>query len=611
MSQDRQIPPDLAEWIVRSLDGTITPEQFARLEREITTNDQARTYYLEFITTYVGLRALMGGLPNAQTLVDAGEPEAKCQTAPPVVEYPAPGKSSRKDTGDLRVSPEMSEQDRVREIERLANQQLAEFLAQQQTEAPAQAREAGWDLWSAICAATQAGQRFATAGARVVKVAAVCLLILAVVSIFGLYLYAHRTLGALVDSTNAQWDVPIEQTGELRTGLRTLEEGYARIRLKKGAEVIVQAPSTFDLRSTNRLVLESGWITATVPPSASGFTVRTPTSSIIDYGTEFGLLAGSAGNTEIHVFDGRIEFEPAGTTEVGRTRQRLAKDEAMTVDTVGRMSRVPLQERPHLFSRTMPAATGFGIPGKRLGLADMVGSGNGLDTGVWGQGLDASTGQITSGRKIVKKQDNGFQRVPSLRFIDGVFVPGSNNGITVVTSTGLRFEQGPKTTGTNYEAILNGASFQVGSSGQIEPGCLAGQTYDTRAHPSIGMHPNAGITFDLDAIRSAMPESQILRFHSRCGVSENVVRFAQRDADPNTIQVTCWVLVDGQPRFSRTLKVVPAQSEQIDVPLSPQDRFLTLATTTPGEYRYCWALFAEPALELTKAKRAASGASAP
>ena len=101
---------------------------------------------------------------------------------------------------------------------------------------------------------------------------------------------------------------------------------------------------------------------------------------------------------------------------------------------------------------------------------------------------------------------------------------------------------------------------------------------------------------------------EIRRFHARCGVSENVVRFAQRDADPNTIAVTFWVLLDGQPRFSRTLGVVPAQSEPIDVSIDPRNRFLTLATTTPGEYRYCWALFAEPALELTREKHAAIGA---
>ncbi len=602
MSPQRQIPPDFTEWIVRSLDGAITPEQFAQLDQEIATNDEARAYYLEFITTYVGLVALMGGLPKPEALMETDESRMRPKTSPRVVEIPAPGKP-RSRGGDLGVGPQASDQDRIREIERLANRRLAEFLAQeQQGRSQPQMSATGWDLGSALCGAALAGRRFVTVGARMVKIAAVCLLVLGVLSSAGLYLYAHRTLGVLVGSANARWDMPVDQTGELHAGRRTLEEGYARIRLKKGAEVLLQAPSTFDLRSTNRMFLEAGWITAAVPATALGFTVQTPASSVVDFGTEFGLLAGDAGNTEIHVFDGRIEFEHAGNADTARTRQRLTRNETMTVDAAGRTSRATLQNRPHLFSRTIPTAEGFGIPGKRLGLADMIGAGNGLDTGVWGQGLDAATGQITSGRKILKGEANGFQRVPSLPFVDGVFVPGRSNGSPVVTSTGLRFEQCPRTSRTSYEAILNGATFQVGSSGEIHPGRLAGRTYDTTVHPSIGMHPNAGITFDLDAIRHTMPEAEIRRFHARCGVSENVVRFAQRDADPNTIAVTFWLLLDGQPQFSKTLKVVPAQSEQIHVPISPHDRFLTLATTTPGEYRYCWALFAEPALELTKKK---------
>jgi hypothetical protein len=607
MSRESRLPPDFAEWIVRSLDGTITPEQFARLDQEIATNDQARAYYLEFITTYVGLMGLMGGLPKAETLVGVEEPEVRRTTSHRVVKYPAPGKAASRDTDDLRVGPETSEQDRIREIERIANRQLAEFLArEQQEQREAQITAARWDFRAGIDAVGQATRRFAAVGAKLVKTAAVCLLTLGVLAIVGLYVYANRTLGVLVDSANAVWNVPIGPEGILRAGPMTLEEGYARIKLKKGAEVILQAPSTFDLRSTNRMFLDSGWITAKVPPSASGFTVRTPTSSIVDFGTEFGLLAGDAGNTEIHVFDGGIEFEHVGDGP-DRPAQKLVKNEAMTVGAGGRTKRVPLQERPHLFVRTMPAGTGFAVPGRRLSLADMVGAGNGLDTGVWGQGIDASTGQLASRRTILKKNDNGFAPVLSHPFIDGVFVPDSSDGSAIVTSTGLNFDQCPTTSGTSYEAIVNGANFQVGSSGEVHYGRLAGLAYDTRANPSIGMHPNAGITFDLDAIRNAMPEARIGRFHARCGVSENVIRFAERDADPNAIEVTFWVLVDGQPRFSEALGVVPAQSERIDVPIVPRDRFLTLATTNPGEYRYCWAMFAEPALELTREKDARAG----
>jgi len=589
MTERTQIPSDFAEWIVRSLDGTISPEQFALLDQEIATNPEARTYYLEFITTYVGLMDLVGSLPKAESLVSAD----------PACSVPV---RASKETPHGVTTNETSEEERIREIERIANQKLAEFLAQEQVQSQSKPPAGGWDLWSGICGAAQAAQQFMAVGARMVKVAAVCLLIVAVLALIGLSIYENRTLGMLADSANAKWDVPVDQTGKLRAGRMTLEEGYARIKLNKGTEVILQAPSTFNLRSTNRMSLESGWITAKVPPSALGFAVTTPASSVVDFGTEFGLLAGDAGKTEVHVFDGRIELAYTGGSDGTSSPQELVKNEAVTVDAAGHMNRTTLADRPRLFSRIMPAADGFGIPGKRLGLADMVGAGNGLDTGVWGQGIDASTGQIASRRTILKKKDNGFVAVPSLPFIDGVFVPDNSDGSAIVTSTGINFEQCPRTSGTSYEAIVYGANFQVGSSGEIHYGRLVGRTYDTRAHPSIGMHPNAGITFDLNAIRNAMPEARIMRFHALCGVAENVVPFAKRDADPNTIEVTFWILVDGQPRFFRTLGVVPAQSEPIDVPIGPGDRFLTLATTNPGEYRYCWALFAEPALELTREK---------
>ncbi len=612
MSREGRIPPEFAEWIVRSLDGTISDEQFARLDHEVAANDAARAYYLEFIATYVGLVDLVGALPKAETLMAAGpvsgdeEPGTARRTSPGVVGHQARKTRGSENAGALRVEPGTSEEDRIREIERYARQQLAAFLDREHAERvrPAPHGE-GWDFRAGIDTVAQAAQRLAATGARLLKTAAVCLLTLSILAMAGLYIYANRTLGVLVDSANARWTVPVKPAGELRAGRMTLEEGYARIRLKKGAEVILQAPSTFDLRTTNRMCLESGWITALVPPSATGFTIRTPASSVTDFGTEFGLLVGEGSHMEVHVFDGRIEFDYGGSAP---TRQRLAKNEALTIDAAGHPSRVSLQERPRLFSRKMPTADGFGIPGKRLSVADMVGAGNGLDTGVWGQGIDASTGRIASRRTILKKNDNGFVGVPSLPFIDGVFVPDSNDGSAIVTSTGISFAQCPRTSGTCYEAIVNGATFQVGSAGETHSGRLAGRAYDTRANPSIGMHPNAGITFDLDAIRSAMPEARIGRFRARCGVSENVVPFAERDADPNTIEVTFWVLVDGQPRFSRTLGVVPAESERIDVPLDPRDRFLTLATTNPGEYRYCWAMWAEPALELMREKNAgASG----
>ena len=264
---------------------------------------------------------------------------------------------------------------------------------------------------------------------------------------------------------------------------------------------------------------------------------------------------------------------------------------------------VPLQERPRLFSRTMPAADGFGIPGKRLSLADMVGAGNGLDTGVWGQGIDASAGLITSGRKILKGDDNGFRAMPSLPFIDGVFVPDSNDGSAVVTSTGHRVRAMSQDVrhelrSDRQRSLIPGRLFR---RDPLRPAGRAdlrheGQSVHRNA-PQRGDHLRPGCNPRRDAGRR---DPAVFTPVAACRRTWSAL--PQRDADPNTIEVTFWVLLDGRPRFSKTLRVVPAQSEQIDVPIGARNRFLTLATTTPGEYRYCWALFAEPALELTRKK---------
>jgi hypothetical protein len=587
MSQDRSIPAGMAEWVLRSLDGTITAEEFAKLDQEIATNGAARRYYIEFITTYVGLADLVGVLPEPVELV--GKPATRGCVSPGAL---------------VAVPSSETDEEKIRRIERYARQQLDAFLEQQHQGVRSQPARSGWGIFDLLGRFGESLRWLLGLGIRTAKIGAICSLLAIGVLIVGLCIYANRPLGTLVESTEAKWSVPVEPGAELKSGRLTLEQGYARIAFKKGAEVIIQAPSTFNLQTSNKLSLESGWITAKVPPSAVGFMVQTPASSVVDFGTEFGLLAGGENTSELHVFAGRVGLTSGRNAAMGAQYEQLKEGQTATVDALGQVVRAVLDNRPRLFVRTMPTGGGFGIAGKRLSLADMVGGGNGLDTGVLGRGIDAGTGQITTGYKILLSPDKGFTAVPSLPFVDGVFVPDSSDGSAIVTSTGIDFKECPKTSGKGYQAITYGATFVAIGQGVV-PGRLAGKTYDSQVNPSVGMHPNVGITFDLDAIRSAMPEVEIDRFRAACGVSETAIRFAATAQDPNAAKVAFWVLIDGQVRFSRELKPIPAQSEQIDVVLRPSDRFLTLATTHPGNYGYCWSLFAEPALELTTRKPAA------
>ena len=77
-----------------------------------------------------------------------------------------------------------------------------------------------------------------------------------------------------------------------------------------GAEVMITAPAEFDLLSDERLVLKRGKLSARVPEPARGFTVETPSATLVDLGTEFAADVDRDGNGEVHVFRGEVIVKP-------------------------------------------------------------------------------------------------------------------------------------------------------------------------------------------------------------------------------------------------------------------------------------------------------------
>jgi hypothetical protein len=87
-----------------------------------------------------------------------------------------------------------------------------------------------------------------------------------------------------------------------------LVEGYAQITFDGGAKVIIEAPVEIKLQNTAKAYLQSGKMSATVPVEARGFTLNTPSSSIVDLGTEFGVHVKEDGSSDIHVFEGKVSL---------------------------------------------------------------------------------------------------------------------------------------------------------------------------------------------------------------------------------------------------------------------------------------------------------------
>ena len=103
----------------------------------------------------------------------------------------------------------------------------------------------------------------------------------------------------------------------------------------------------------------------------------------------------------------------------------------------------------------------------------------------------------------------------------------------------------------------------------------------------LGLHPNAGITFDLAAICKAHPAvASPFRFHAFAGLANGL-----GIAD-------VWLFVDGRLKFRRTGLRMADGPVRIDVPLEADDRFLTLVSTggnRGGEVPRCdWVVFGDP-----------------
>ena len=110
------------------------------------------------------------------------------------------------------------------------------------------------------------------------------------------------------DAREAPPAVPLGRKYELASGL-------VEIRYDTGAKVILQGPCTYEVESARGGYLSLGKLTARVerpevrgqgseqsplPLSPSAFVVRTPTATVIDLGTEFGVEVDRAGRHRNH-----------------------------------------------------------------------------------------------------------------------------------------------------------------------------------------------------------------------------------------------------------------------------------------------------------------------
>ena len=143
---------------------------------------------------------------------------------------------------------------------------------------------------------------------------------------------------------NVKWENEIEKINAgsiLYTGDMALKRGLVEIKLNNGAEVIIEGPCQFNLESDCQLFLHSGSIVANIEEADNKrFVVRTQNATVVDYGTEFGVVVDRSGNTATQVFKGCVELRKGPDPLKYEQTLRLEKDQGGLISPDGLVSNI-------------------------------------------------------------------------------------------------------------------------------------------------------------------------------------------------------------------------------------------------------------------------------
>lgn len=157
---------------------------------------------------------------------------------------------------------------------------------------------------------------------------------------------AETGFAILTHTLAAEWADgarPLSSGAILGQGRVQLASGLAHLQFYNGVKVVLQGPAEFEILSMDESFCWQGRIHTTVPPHAQGFLVYTPTGELIDHGTKYGLFVGPDGSSEVHVFEGEVEFRDPHQETVAQ----LTPGHAARIDEFGR--RIPLLADDEMF----------------------------------------------------------------------------------------------------------------------------------------------------------------------------------------------------------------------------------------------------------------------
>jgi hypothetical protein len=158
---------------------------------------------------------------------------------------------------------------------------------------------------------------------------------------------APRYVATLVQAAGCVWEGPEQPPAagaRLTPGELHLRKGVARLRADGGAGLLLEGPAVLRLDSSASATVLQGKVVFQADETAAPFDLHTPTSTLVDFGTEYAVVVEPEGE-EIHVFNGEVRRSP--NTDESRPAEQLTAGQArrygQTPDAPGQP--VPLDEQ--------------------------------------------------------------------------------------------------------------------------------------------------------------------------------------------------------------------------------------------------------------------------
>ena len=129
------------------------------------------------------------------------------------------------------------------------------------------------------------------------------------------------TLGSMSDCKWNDVETSHPEGWRLMPGELHLRTGVAEIRFDSGATLIIEGPTRLDIESAHAATLKEGRIVLRGDEVSEGFSLNTPDATLVDIGTEYAVSVEQDGQSEVHVFDGKVLRHVRGPTGTGQAEE--------------------------------------------------------------------------------------------------------------------------------------------------------------------------------------------------------------------------------------------------------------------------------------------------